>query len=271
MVVTQILICTGIAALLVGLVGLLLGFFLGISGEKLKVEVDEREEAVLAALPGNNCGGCGYAGCSGLAAAIVKGEAPCNQCPVGGNEVAKQVAAIMGETVEEGERQVAFVMCSGDFDKAKQDYIYTGLEDCRAMPFTPNGGPWSCNHSCLGFGSCVKACPFHAIMVENGVAHVNKEQCKACGKCIAVCPQHLIEFIPYDAKEAVRCSNQSKGKEVMAVCSVGCIACHLCEKNCEANAITVTNNIAHIDQSKCTHCGTCVEKCPKKIISMLDV
>ena len=63
------------ATLLVGVVGLLIGLFLGIAGIKFKVEVDEKEEAVLAALPGNNCGGCGYPGCSGLAAAIAKGEA----------------------------------------------------------------------------------------------------------------------------------------------------------------------------------------------------
>lgn len=61
-----------IAAVIVGGVGLFIGFFLGVSGEKFKVEVDEREEAIVGVLPGNNCGGCGYAGCSGLAAAIVK-------------------------------------------------------------------------------------------------------------------------------------------------------------------------------------------------------
>ena len=50
-----------VAALVVGFVGLFIGFFLGISGEKFKVEVDEKESAVLEVLPGNNCGGCGYA------------------------------------------------------------------------------------------------------------------------------------------------------------------------------------------------------------------
>ena len=42
--------------------------------------------------------------------------------------------------------------------------------------------------------------------------------------------------------------------------------CGLCQKNCEAGAITVIDNIARIDYDKCTHCGVCVEKCPKKII-----
>ena len=71
------------AAVVVAAVGIFVGLFLGIAGIKFKVQVDEKEEAVLAALPGNNCGGCGYAGCSGLAAAIAKGEAPVNGCPVG--------------------------------------------------------------------------------------------------------------------------------------------------------------------------------------------
>ena len=65
-----------IAALIVGGTGVFIGVFLGIAGKKFAVEVDEKEEAILAELPGNNCGGCGYAGCSGLAAAIAKGEAP---------------------------------------------------------------------------------------------------------------------------------------------------------------------------------------------------
>ena len=64
-----------IATVVVAVVGIVIGIILGVAGEKFKVEVDPREEAVLDALPGNNCGGCGYAGCSGLAAAIAKGEA----------------------------------------------------------------------------------------------------------------------------------------------------------------------------------------------------
>lgn len=255
-----------VAAVIVGCVGLLLGLFLGVSGEKLKVEVDEREEQVLAALPGNNCGGCGYAGCSALASAIAKGEAKVNQCPVGGDPVAKEIAEIMGETATESEKQVAFVACAGTCEKAKKDYIYSGIDDCAALSFVPNGGPWSCDYGCLGFGSCVKACPFDAIHVVDEVAIVDKEKCKACGKCIEVCPQHLISFVPYSASHIVRCSNKNKGKDVMKVCDTGCITCHLCEKNCEYDAVHIVDGIAVIDQSKCTGCGVCAEKCPKKII-----
>ena len=97
------------ATVLVGGVGLFIGLFLGGAAIWLRVQTNEKEEAVLKLLPGNNCGGCGYPGCSGLAAAIAAGEAPANACPVGGAEVGKKIAAVMGVEAEESERMVAFV------------------------------------------------------------------------------------------------------------------------------------------------------------------
>ena len=114
------------ATLVVGIVGIFIGLFLGVAGIRFRVEVSEKEEAVLSALPGNNCGGCGYAGCSGLAAAIAKGEAPVNACPVGGEPVGNKIAEIMGVEAQAGVKQVAFVHCKGDCEKANTDYEYTG-------------------------------------------------------------------------------------------------------------------------------------------------
>ena len=259
---------TGIvaAALTVSLVGIFVGLFLGIAGIKFKVETDEREEAVLGVLPGNNCGGCGYAGCSGLAAAIVKGEAPVNACPVGGEPVGIRVAEIMGVEAGSSERMVAFVHCQGDCEKAGTDYEYTGVEDCRLMVFVPGGGPKACNSGCMGYGSCVKECPFEAIHVVNGVAVVDRQACKACGKCVAVCPRHLISLIPYRAKTEVACKSTDKGPVTMKACQAGCVGCGICAKICPSQAVAVTDFHAEIDQEKCTGCGACVEKCPKKSI-----
>ena len=258
------------ATAVVGAVGIFVGLFLGVAGIRFKVEVDEKEEAVLAALPGNNCGGCGYAGCSGLAAAIAKGEAAVNACPVGGEAVGKKIAAIMGVEAENAERRVAYVACQGNCKKASVDYRYSGVQDCRMMSFVPGGGPKSCNSGCMGFGTCVKACPFGAIRVENGVAVVDREACKACGKCVEACPRHLIALIPYKAKLAVACRSVDKGPVTMKACQVGCIGCGLCVKACPAQAVSVADFHATIDQEKCIGCGACAEKCPKKAIVVLQ-
>lgn len=254
------------ATLLIGAIGLFIGLFLGVAAIKFKVQVDEKEEAVLAALPGNNCGGCGYPGCSGLAAAIAKGEAAVNACPVGGEAVGKVISGIMGVEAGESVHKVAFVHCKGDCEKTTLNYEYTGVEDCRVLPFVPGGGAKSCDYGCLGFGSCVKACPFDAIHVENGIAVVDKEKCRACGKCIEACPKHLISLVPYDAKHIVTCSSRDKGPVTMKACQTGCIGCGLCKKACPADAITVEDFHAVIDQEKCIGCGACKEKCPKGAI-----
>ncbi len=254
------------ALLLIGGIGIFVGLFLGVAGIAFKVKVNEKEEAVLAALPGNNCGGCGYPGCSGLAAAIVKGNAEVNACPVGGEAVGKKIASIMGVEEKETVRMAAFVHCMGDCDKTHPDYEYTGIEDCRMLSFVPNGGPKSCNYGCLGYGTCVKACPFDAIHVENGIAKVDRDACKACGKCIAACPKHLISLEPYEAKHIVACNSGDKGPITMKACETGCIGCGICVKNCPQGAVKVENFHAVIDQEKCTGCGICAEKCPKHVI-----
>ncbi len=262
MSITGILTATAV----VGLVGLFIGLFLGIAAIKFEVKTDEKEEAVLGVLPGNNCGGCGYAGCSGLAAAIAKGEAPVNACPVGGEKVGQKIAEIMGVEAESGGRKVAFVKCIGTCEKANVDYEYHGSQDCRMVSFVPAGGPKSCSYGCAGYGSCVRACPFDAIHVVDGVAVVDKEACKACGKCVEACPKHLIELIPYEAKHQVACSSKDKGPVTIKACQTGCIACQLCKKNCPNDAIVIEDFHARIDYEKCTGCGICKEKCPKKVI-----
>ena len=255
-----------IAAAVIAVAGLIVGIGLGLFGEKFKVEVDEKEVAIREELPGNNCGGCGFAGCDACAGAIASGEAPVNACPVGGDAAAAKIAEILGKEVEKTKRMTAFVRCAGTCGKSKQNYDYCGVKDCEMLAFVPSGGPKACHGGCLGFGNCMKACAFGAIQVIDGVAVVDREKCRGCGQCALHCPKHLIEMLPYEQETAVVCSSREKGKAVMAACEAGCIGCKKCERTCPQSAIRVEESLAHIDPEKCTGCGACIEACPRNII-----
>lgn len=254
-----------IAAAVVGVVGILAGVLLGVASEKFKVETNETEIKVRELLPGNNCGGCGYPGCDGLAAAIAKGEAKPNGCPVGGEAVAKEIAKIVGGDTD-SVKMVAHVKCAGDCNKAKDVYDYVGPMDCKLAANAPGGGPKGCSFGCLGYGSCKKACQFDAISIVDGIAVINPDKCKSCGMCVLECPRHIIEMTPYEAGAIVNCNSKDFGKDIKAICSTGCIGCGICQKNCPSGAITVENHLAKVDYTKCTGCGVCKEKCPVKII-----
>ncbi|MDP4152129.1 MAG: RnfABCDGE type electron transport complex subunit B [Bacillota bacterium] len=253
------------AVLALSIMGLLFGITLAFASKIFAVEKDERIPQIQEVLTGANCGGCGYAGCSAFATAVAEGRAKINGCPVGGTKVAAKVAAIMGTEEIAEERKNAFVRCAGSANSAIKKYEYKGEHDCNAV-MRLGGGDKMCKYACIGFGTCVKACSFGALKIENGVAVVDKEKCTACGLCISSCPKNLITLTPYDSAYAVACSSLDKGPAVRKQCSVGCISCRICEKACEFGAIAIINNVAQIDFEKCTGCGVCAEKCPSKII-----
>ncbi len=250
-----------IATLVVGVIGLVLGVALVATGRKFRVETDPREAEIRELLPGNNCGACGYAGCDAVAAAIAKGEAPANACPVCSSGKAEQIAAVRGVAAQAAERHVAFVRCGGDCEKTSVTAQYAGVADCRAAALA-GLNPWACAHGCLGFGSCVEACQYDAIHVVDGVAVVDDSKCVGCGLCAAACPKHLIELIPAGKTAAVRCSSPDKGTEVRKLCSAGCIGCGICAKQCPDEAVTLDGTLARVDNTKCAGCGKCAEKCP---------
>ena len=254
-----------IPVLIFGAIGLVMATVLAFASKIFAIETDPKEEQILELLPGANCGGCGYAGCSALAAAIAKGEAPCDGCPGISHENFEQICSIMGVEVKERKPMTALVMCSGTIDKANYRYFFDGSKTCRDIN-AMQGGDKICAYACLGYGDCMEACKFGAISLKNGVAYISRSKCVGCGVCANTCPKNVIKIIPKDQDIVVRCSSKEKGAAMKAICSIGCIGCKICEKNCEAGAITVTDNLASIDASKCTGCGVCAEKCPKKVI-----
>jgi Na+-translocating ferredoxin:NAD+ oxidoreductase RNF subunit RnfB len=253
----------------IGGLGILFGLGLGVAAKKFAVEVDPLVPLVRDALPSANCGGCGYAGCDAFAKAVVEKKAQPNGCPVGGAATAEAICKILGIEVTETAKQVAFVKCNGTCDKAKDKYKYYGITDCKSAAALQGGGPKACEYGCLGFGTCVDVCMFGAIEIVDGVAVVDPEKCTSCGLCASACPKGLIDIVPDASKVRVKCNSQNKGKAVKTSCEVGCIACRMCVKACEFDAIKVENNIAKIDYDKCTQCGACVAKCPTNAIADL--
>ncbi len=251
--------------IVLGGLGLLFGIGLSLASKAFSVERDPRIDEVRKALPGANCGACGYPGCDGLASAIVAGEAPVDACNVGGAPVAEKIADIMGVNVTESVRYVATVLCQGDCNKAKEKYIYDGIMDCRAQNMLA-GGSKSCSYGCLGYGTCKDVCEFDAIQIIDGIAVIDKDKCTACKRCISVCPKGIIELIPYEQEVIIKCKSRDPGKIVRNNCNIGCIGCGICAKNCPQEAIELENNLAKIDYEKCVNCGICAEKCPTKAI-----
>lgn len=252
-----------------GGLGLVLAGGLAIASKKLAVETDPRADAIVEALPGANCGACGYPGCSGLAKSIVENKAPINACPVGGPAVAAKIAKIMGvsEVDSANDKKIARVLCQGVKSKAKNKSEYHGVMTCKAASMI-NGGPKGCSFACIGFGDCVKVCPVDAItMGEDGLPIIDEEKCTGCGLCVKECPKLVLDLTSNKNEVHVRCRATMKGKDTRAVCSIGCIACKMCEKVCPFDAIHVIDNVAVIDYEKCRNCMLCVEKCPTKTIT----
>lgn len=249
----------------------IIGIVLSMAERAFHVEVNPLETAVREALPGSNCGGCGYAGCDALARAIAEGAAPPEACPVGGWPVAQAVAGLMGQEAAETERMVAYVRCSGTSDIKKMDYRYIGIESCAYAARMPGASPYACKYGCLGYGSCARACAARAIRLIEEKAVVEEDLCTACGRCVKACPHGLIELVPAASAYRVQCLSFARGREVINACRAGCIGCGRCAGSCPADAIVMEDHIARIDYGKCVQCGVCAEKCPRDIIRFLKI
>ena len=256
-----------VTILFLAIVGALAALLLFVVSKKFHVEEDARIELVNEALPGANCGGCGYPGCSGFARACVEAESMEGLfCTVGGNDTMLKVADILGRTAVEAEPQLAVVRCNGTCDARPKVNQYDGASSC-AIAAATYGGETGCTFGCLGLGDCTLACGFDAIRMNpvTGLPEVDEERCTACGACVKACPKMIIELRkkgPKGRRVFVSCVNKEKGGVAKKACDNACIGCSKCFKECKFEAITIANNLAYIDPNKCRLCRKCVEACP---------
>ena len=256
------------ACIIVTALGALFGAGLSIAAKHFAVKKDEKLEALEAALPGYNCGSCGFAGCSGYAEAIFNGSVTeLTKCAPGAAKSAARIAEIMGVAIDlNAEKMVAHCHCRGDNEQAIKAMNYKGIEDCNAA-FAMFQGPKACKYGCLGFGSCIKVCPAGAITkTGTGLVQVDKDKCISCGACTKVCPTKAMRMIPISASHVVDCNSHDKGPAVKKACKVGCIGCKMCEKKSPEGGFVVDNFLASIDYSKTGERDTACASCPSKCI-----
>jgi len=266
------------AVLVLGGIALIAALILYFCSKKFAVKEDPRLALVQETLPGANCGGCGYPGCSGLADALVKaadaGSIEGLSCPVGGPDVMARVADLLGMAMANSEPMVAVVRCNGTCENRPKIVAYDGLRTCSAMN-SCGAGETGCGYGCLGCGDCVAACQFGAIAIneETGLPEVDEEKCTSCGACVKACPRHIIELRkkgPKSRRVYVRCVNKDKGAVAKKNCKAACIGCGKCAKECKFEAITVAGNLSYIDPAKCRLCRKCEAVCPTGSIVALN-
>lgn len=269
-----------IAVIALAVLGCVLALLLYVVSKRFAVKEDPRIGQVLEALPGANCGGCGFPGCGGMAAACVMaadaGSLEGLNCPVGGAPCMEQVAGILGMEVAAASPKLAVVRCNGTCDVRPRLTAYDGVKSCRVANAT-SMGETQCAYGCLGCGDCVAACQFDAIHMnpETGLPEVDAAKCTACGACAKACPRSIIEVraVSGDSKDAfvVTCMNKDRGADATKACGSSCIACKKCENACGSDAVKVVNNVAYINPESCVLCGACFDACPRGAIASVSV
>jgi len=230
-----------------GGLGVLFSTGLSIANKKLHVEEDPRIAKVEDALPGANCGGCGYPGCKSFAENVVKGNVEITDCTVASQDAIQEIADIMGVEAGTSEPKVARVMCRGGAYETAKKAEYAGAESCLAVNLA-GGGEKLCEYGCLGYGDCVDACPFDAMyMDENGLPVIIEDLCNGCGNCAEACPRDVIEIHPVSHKLFVLCKNHDDPKTSRQLCTRACIGCQICVRAVEEGQMEMDDNLAVIN------------------------
>jgi electron transport complex protein RnfB len=246
-----------------GGLALVLSGGLAYASKKFAVFVDPRIEKMTELLPGANCGGCGYPGCSGYAEAVIKSGAQPTLCAPGGSETAALIAKIAGVEAGDVIPKKAVVQCRGGKREALTRFEYEGIRDCSAAQLVASGSK-ACVYGCLGLGSCVEACPYDAIaMSDNGIPVVFEDKCTGCGICVGTCPRGILALVDRDVNVYLGCVSRDRGPKVKNICSVGCIGCTVCAKK-GPEGITMDGWLPRIDYAKVREWPEANEICPTK-------
>lgn len=254
---------------MVGL-GVFFAAILAVANQKLKVEEDPRVEELTEKLPGLNCGACGFPSCHEFAKGIIakKEEAINSTCRVAGPEVIEFIEKI-APVAKRQAAKIAVVFCSARNKDKTNKAIYKGIKTCVSANITSGGG-MDCEYGCLGFDDCVKACPFDAIKMVNGLPEINPAKCVGCNKCVKACPRAIIQLMPTNVDNLVvtACMSKDKVLVVKKICSVGCIGCRICEK-LSNGVFVVEDNLSKLKIERIKEnieWDEIIKKCPTKTI-----
>lgn len=256
-----------IAVLFITFLGAVCAALLSIASKLMAVKSDPRINQITEALPGTNCGACGYPGCAGYASALAADTAvKANLCTPGGIETAKKISTALGIETSEVTKKTAYIHCGGDTTSRQKKMDYKAIPTCYAAGNLAFSGESACSYGCLGYGDCQSACPYGAICIENGLARVNPNLCTGCSLCVKICPSRIIKMENTDTKVFIACSNLEKGAAARKKCKKACLACGRCARECPEKAITIENNLAQINPDKCNNCLHCHQICPTQCI-----
>jgi Na+-translocating ferredoxin:NAD+ oxidoreductase RNF subunit RnfB len=244
-----------------------IGFGLHAAAEGMAVQPRRGVPSILSRLPRTDCGACGYPTCQAYAEAINAHDIAYDRCLPGGSEVTDALRRVLERRNRvSSPTRVVQVHCRGGGDQTNRVFEHRGMMDCNAL-YALYQGNLACKEACLGMGSCIRACPHDAVSYDDaGKVWVDARKCTGCGTCVGVCPTGVLRWVPADADVVVACNNHDEAQRVREICSVGCIACRLCERRSPGGGFAVESNLAEIHYEAGGNRLPALRACPTRCI-----